>query len=605
MTHHTPETSPLKLDGHGLTVEDVAAVARLYQPVADRLDPDSQTYAEVVESAEWVQSVVEDNARRAREGKPARAIYGINTGFGIHAAGQPFFDPEMTRQVSRKLIMSHSTGVGTPLEEEVVRAGMLIRANTLCKGRSGVRPVVIERLLQMLNRRVTPVIPRMGSLGASGDLAPLSHLALVISKTPDSMADLPNAPGFGDISGEAMVPIIDDDGQILGQRIVTGSEAMTWGGEDQRLVLQAKEGLALNNGATFSAAIGALALLDTENLVRNAEVAVALTLEALQGYRDAFLPQIHAARPHPGQMATAANVLRMVEGSELVDPGDVDVDPVLQPPQDAYSLRCAPQVIGPVREVLARLRDMLTREINAATDNPLLFVRPQDNLPREYKAISGGNFHGEVIASDLDHLKVAVTELGSISERRTFWLLNTSMARGLPSMLVRGDLSRVDSGLMLTQYVAASLVSKCKTLAHPDSVDSIPSSANQEDHVSMSMNAALHAREIVEHITAVIAIELLASITAIRHRLVSLRRDGAYHPLDEDSLGRGTRAAWDALAEAAPEIFDIPLTHDVIYYPYVDKMIDVVKSGVLPERVEAAGTPFYGVRSHTDLVIPE
>lgn len=517
MTHHDLETTPVTLDGHSLTVEDVAAVARHQRPVAE-LAPGSPAYDAVMESASWVEAIVEDNAQRAREGKPARAIYGINTGFGIHAAGQPFFDPEMTRQVSRKLIMSHSVGVGECLSEEVVRAAMAIRVNTLAKGRSGVRPVVINRLVQMLNRGVTPVVPRSGSLGASGDLAPLSHLALVLSKSPASMADLPNAPGFGDVSGEAWVPLRDEAGRDIGRKVVSGAEAMTWDGQDQRVVLGAKEGLALNNGATFSAAIGALALLDAENLIRNAEIAVALTLEALQGYRDAFLPQIHQARPHPGQMATAANVLRMVEGSQLVDPGSATTDPIHQPPQDAYSLRCAPQVYGPVREVLARLRDMLTREINAATDNPLIFVRPEDDLPREYKAISGGNFHGEYIASDLDHLKVALTELGSISERRTFWLLNTSMARGLPSMLVRGDLSRVDSGLMLTQYVAASLVSKCKTLAHPDSVDSIPSSANQEDHVSMATHAARRLLQMTDNAAHIVAIELLAAAQGIELR---------------------------------------------------------------------------------------
>lgn len=594
---------PLSIDGSSLTVDDVVAVARRNYPVAE-LAPGSAPHTAVVDSAAWVESVVEDNARRALEGRPARAIYGINTGFGIHAAGQPFFDPEMTRQVSRKLIMSHSTGVGEALEDEAVRAAMLIRANTLAKGRSGVRPVVINRLVQMLNRQVTPRIPRMGSLGASGDLAPLSHLALVLSRAPDSMAGQEAAPGIGDVSGEACVPVFDGAGHRIGCKIVPGAQAMTWDGEDQRIVLQAKEGLALNNGATFSAGLGCLALLDAENLVANAEVAVALTLEALQGYRDAFLPQIHRARPHPGQVATAANVLRMVEGSRLVDPGDAATDPVLQPPQDAYSLRCAPQVIGPVRETLARVRDMLSREINAATDNPLIFLYPEDGLQRDYKAISGGNFHGEVIAAGLDQLKVALVELGSISERRTFWLLDANMARGLPSMLVRGGPSRSDSGLMLTQYVAASLVSKCRTLAHPDSVDSIPSSANQEDYVSMSMNAALHAREIVQHITAVVAIELLNAVTAIRHRLVSLRRDGAYEPLTADALGAGTRAAWEALHEVAPEIFEIPLDRDVVYYPYVEQMVRAVQSGALVEAVHAAGVPFYGVRSHMELIPP-
>ncbi|HLV45094.1 MAG TPA: aromatic amino acid ammonia-lyase, partial [Aggregatilineales bacterium] len=590
-THHTQTT--LALDGATLTVEDVVAVARRYLPLAE-LAPGSPAYPRVTESAAWVEHIVEDNARRAQEGQPARAIYGVNTGFGIHAAGQPFTDPELTRQVSRKLIMSHATGVGEPLDEEVVRAAMLIRANTLCRGRSGVRPVVINRLIQMLNLRITPVIPRSGSLGASGDLAPLAHLALVLSKSPDSMADQDCTPGFP-TCGEAALPVYDREGRVCGSKIVPGDRAMYWDGEDQRIVLQAKEGLALNNGSTFSAALAALALVDAERLVATAEIAVALTLEALQGYRDAFLPQIHQARPHPGQVASAANVLRLVEGSALVDPGDAATDPVHQPPQDAYSLRCAPQVIGPVRETLAHLRSTLSREINAATDNPLIFVRPEDGLPREYKAISGGNFHGEVVGAGLDHLKLALTELGSISERRTFWLLDAKMSRGLPSMLVTGDATHMDSGLMLVQYVAASLVSKCKTLCHPDTADSIPSSANQEDHVSMSMNAGLHAREIVENVTAVVAIELLAAVTAIRHRLAGHRRDGAGDPLTADALGRGTRAAWDALHDAAPELFELPLERDAVLYPYVDRMIEVVQSGLLVEAVRAAGLPFYGV----------
>lgn len=595
------DPTPLTLDGETLSLADVIAVARSYHPVA-LLAPGSEPYARVEASAAWVQEVVERNAQRAQAGESAQAIYGINTGFGIHAAGRPFFDAESTRQVSRKLVISHATGVGDFLDEEIVRAAMLIRANTLAKGRSGVRPAVIDLLADMINRRVMPCVPRSGSLGASGDLAPLSHLALLISKPPDSMADDEPAPGFGPVSGLATVPLHDDEGKLIGSQVVPGADAMVWEGEDHRLVLQAKEGLALNNGATFSAALGVLALTDSENLVRNAEVAVALTLEALQGYRDAFLPQIQQARPHPGQTATAANVRALVEGSQLVDPGDTDRDPQHLPPQDAYSVRCAPQVIGSVREVLAQGRAVLEREINAATDNPLIFVQPGDDLPRDYKAISGGNFHGEAIAFAMDHLSIALTELASISERRTFWMMDEKMSRGLPSMLVRNDSSDMESGMMLAQYVAASLVSECKTLAHPDSVDSIPSSANQEDHVSMSMNAALHARQIVENATSVVAIELLAAVTALRHRLGGLRRDGAYHPLPVTSLGRGPQAVWEALGEVAPQVFEIPLTHDVVYYPYIWKMSDVVTSGALVDAVRGAGITLQGVRASTELI---
>lgn len=586
----------LTLTGSDLTIEDVVHVAREGQPVAE-ITPASPSYALIERCAEWVRAAVEDNAERARAGQPARAYYGVNTGFGIHAAGQPLADPDQTRQVSRKLIMSHSTGVGEYLDPEIARATLLIRANTLVKGRSGVRPVVINRLLQMLNRGVIPAMPRMGSLGASGDLAPLSHLALVLSKPP---TDHDDAPGFGPISGEALVPAQDGSG---GYRVIAGQEAMTWDGQDQRIVLQAKEGLALNNGTTCSAALAALALHDAENLARHAEIAVALTLEALKGYRDAFLPQVHQARGHPGQIAAAANILDLVEGSRLLDPGDVTHDPVHLPPQDAYSLRCAPQVIGAIRETLAHIRAMLEREINAVTDNPLIFADGDSGLDRDYKTISGGNFHGEYVAFGMDHLSIALTELGSISERRTFWMTNPKMARGLPSMLVEGGESRIDSGLMITQYVAAALVSKCKTLAHPDSVDSIPSSADQEDHVSMSLNAGLHAREIVEHVTAVLAIELLASVTAIRHRLAGVKRDGSRgEPLTVEALGRGTQVVWWALEAHAPQVFQIPLDEDVILYPYLRLLIGVVRSGKLVEALREAGFRMRGAKSETRIV---
>lgn len=591
----------LSLTGHDLTIEDIVRVARQAHPVEEVL-PDSPAYRHVKQSAEWVRAAVEDNARRAQAGQRTNAYYGINTGFGIHAAGQPMIDPEHTRQVSRKLIMSHSTGVGDYLDEECVRATTLIRANTLVKGHSGVRPVVINRLIQMLNRGIIPAIPRTGSLGASGDLAPLSHLALVMSRPPRSLDGQAGAPGFENVTGEALIPVHDDEERVCGYKVIPGVQAMTWDGKDQRLILQAKEGLALNNGTSCSTALATLALYDAENLVRNAEIAAAMTLEALQGYRDAFLPQIQLSRGHPGQIATAGNILDMVAGSRLVDPGDEHTNPAHLPPQDAYSLRCAPQVIGAVRETLAHVRQTLEREVNAATDNPLIFVRPEDGLSREYKVISGGNFHGEQVAFAMDYLSIAMTELGSISERRTFWLLNPRMARGLPSMLVQGTDSRIDSGLMITQYVAAALISACKTLAHPDSVDSIPSSADQEDHVSMSMNAGLHAREIVENITGVIAIELLAATTAIRHRLAGVQRDGSRgEPLRPEVLGKGTQAAWSALDRHAPRLFQIPLEHDAILYPYLREMIKIVRSGVLVDAVKAAGIRLREVRSRTEI----
>jgi histidine ammonia-lyase len=585
--------SKVTLDGFHLSLEDVIHVAREHWSVAP-IERGTDVYERVEASRAWVDQAVERNAELAQAGQPARAYYGINTGFGIHAGGRPLSDPDRTRQAARKLIMSHATGVGEYLDEDIVRATMLIRANTLARGRSAVRPSIINLLVEMLNRDILPAVPQMGSLGASGDLAPLAHLALVISRPPESMIDEETAPGFGEITGEASIPVYDPSGNVIGREIVSGAAALTWDGEDQRAVLQAKEGLALNNGATFSAAMGVLALTDAENLVRHAEISAAMCLEALLGYRDAFLPQIQNARNHPGQIATAANVRMIAQGSRLPDPGDEETDPLRQPPQDPYSLRCVPQVVGAVRETLAHTREMLEREINAATDNPLIFV-DDDDLPRDYKAISGGNFHGEPVAFACDAMSIALTELGSISERRIFWLMNPHMNRGLPSMLVQSDDTHIDSGLMIAQYVAASLVSKCKTLAHPDSVDSIPSSADQEDHVSMSMNAGLHTREIVEHITGVIAIEMVSVITALRHRMNLMA-------ISEIDLGAGTQVVFNALRQISPQVFEIPLDRDVVYYPYIRQMTDVIKSGGLIDALREAGYRFKEVRSVTSVV---
>lgn len=585
--------SKVTLDGFHLSLEDVIRVARERWSVAP-IERGTDVYERVEASRAWVDSAVERNAELAQAGQPAKAYYGINTGFGIHAGGRPLSDPDRTRQAARKLIMSHATGVGEYLDDDIVRATMLIRANTLARGRSAVRPLIINLLIEMLNRDILPAIPQMGSLGASGDLAPLAHLALAISKAPESMVKQESAPGFGDITGEATIPVHDEHGAMIGRELVSGVDAMTWDGEDRRAVLQAKEGLALNNGATFSAAMGVLALTDAENLVRHAEISAAMCLEALLGYRDAFLPHIQDVRGHPGQIATAANVRMIAQGSRLPDAGDAETDPARQPPQDPYSLRCVPQVVGAVRETLAHTREMLEREINAATDNPLIFVG-EESLPRDYKAISGGNFHGEPVAFACDAMSIALTELGSISERRIFWLMNPHMNRGLPSMLVQGDDTHIDSGLMIAQYVAASLVSKCKTLAHPDSVDSIPSSADQEDHVSMSMNAGLHAREIVEHITEVIAIEMVSVITALRHRLGSMA-------LSTRDLGVGTQVVFDTLMKIAPQVFELPLDRDVVLYPYIRQMSDVIRGGGLIAAMREAGLRFKEVRSVTSVV---
>jgi histidine ammonia-lyase len=340
-----------------------------------------------------------------------------------------------------------------------------------------------------------------------------------------------------------------------------------------RLVLEAKEGLALSNGATVSAALLALLANDCARLLRLAEVALAMTLEAARGFRDAFLPEVHAARPHPGAAGVAARVLSYVKGSTLLDPAGRDEDPGRVPPQDPYSIRCAPQVIGAAWDVLAFARTTVEIEINAAVDNPLIFLE----LPRDYKTVSCGNFHGAPLGYALDALKVVLTDCASQSERRTFKLTDyrfDDAARrdlALPAFLVASapGMEGLNSGLMISQYTAAALVSACKTLAHPDSVDSIPSSANQEDHVSMSMNAGLHARAIAEKAEAVLAIELLTAAQALDLRATA------------GSMGAGTAAAHAAIRAVVPTLsHDRPLTGDI------EAVVRLMRMGTILEAAE-------------------
>jgi len=555
--HHS---AALFIDGENLTIEDIMDVARYGRKV----ELSSDAVEKVERCRAWVDKVVE-------EGK--LTIYGLNTGFGSLAEVKIPYDKIET--LSRNMIMSHSAGVGPPLAEEVVRATMLIRANTLTKGYSGIKLRTLVTLLEMLNRAVHPVMPEKGSVGASGDLPPLSHLVLVLSRNADG--------------GEAF---------YQGRRM-TAQEAMHGAGIE-RVVLEAKEGLALNNGSTASAAIAALALCDAENLVKNCEIALAMSLEAMRGVSDAFHEKVHMARGHTGQITCAANVLRLLEGSELIDS--------TARAQDAYSLRCAPQVIGAVRDVLAFVRLVLSREINAATDNPLIFL----DLPpsRENKALSCGNFHGEPLALVMDMLGMAVAEIGNIAERRTFRLLDNTLSVGLPAMLV--EESGLNNGLMMAQYVAAALVSDNKTLAHPDSVDSIPTCANQEDHVSMSMNAARHAKEIVQNVEQIVGVEMLCAAQALDFRRAGLEfstttwqedergrkvRKVVEYELKEGKevnragLGAGTKAAYHAIRREIGH-----LTTDRPLYPDLDRMRTLVHAGEILRVVERAlGAPLGGV----------
>lgn len=513
----------LQLTGENLTIDQVVAVARHQQSVS----PFSAEIQERMQaSQDWIEQAVEQDQS---------VIYGVNTGFGPLA--QVRIDSAQTKQLSRNLILSAVAGVGPPLPPELVRAMMLIRANTFAKGLSGVRPELAEVLRQMLNEGVTPVVPSKGSLGASGDLAPLAHLAAVLSRGEDP-------DGY---SGEAW---------LSGERM-SGQEAMRRAGIE-RLELRAKEGLGLTNGTNYMAAAAALGVHDAASLLRHAEIAAALSFEALLGITSALDPRLQQANGQPGQIRTAEILLRLLEGSRLVDSNPDRV-------QDAYSLRCTPQVIGPARDMLVFLAARVTAALNAATDNPLVVPAGASR-----QAISGGNFHGQGLALWLDTLAITASQLGSISERRVFRMTTPELSDGLPSMLV--PTSGLDSGLMMPQYTAAALVSDNKTLTHPDSVDSIPSSANQEDHVSMGANAARHTLEVLDNLTEILAVELLSAAQA-----VELRPDGPHR------LGEGTAAAFEVIRQRVAY-----LEHDRPLSPDLAALTELIRSGELVDSVQQA-----------------
>lgn len=514
----------IELTGNTLTIEQLAAIARQHARVAPL---GAEVQARMLASHEWVADAIR------REG---RIIYGVNTGFGSLATRQ--ISADQARQLSRNLIVLCVVGVGRPLPEDVVRAMMVIRANMLAKGHSGVRPIVAQTLIDMLNAGVTPYVPAKGSLGASGDLAPLAHIAVVLSRDGEA-AD-------GGYSGRAWV----------GGELLDGAEAMRRAGVE-RLVLEAKEGLALSNGIDFMAAAGALAVCDAENLLAHAQIAAALSLEALQGLSAAFDPDLQAASGQPGQRQVAARLLALVAGSRLVNAPPYPAAPGRV--QDAYSLRCTPQVLGPVVDTVAFVRERFAIAINAATDNPLIFPTSDGS----FRALSGGNFHGQGPAQWLDFLGIALAEVADIAERRIFRMLTPELSGGLPAMLASN--SGLDSGLMMVQYTAAALVSDNKTLAHPDSVDSIPSCANQEDHVSMGANAARHTLEILENVRHVLAIELLTAAQAI-----DLRPEGPAR------LGQGTGRAYAAIRKHIAF-----LAHDRQTTPDIEALAELICSGEL------------------------
>ncbi|HEX6589884.1 MAG TPA: histidine ammonia-lyase [Longimicrobiales bacterium] len=461
-TTTTSREPDLLLAGDGLTLDDVVRVASAH---ATRVALDPAALPRVEAARDVVDRAVADG----------RVVYGITTGFG--ALSEVVVPADRLRELQANLIRSHAAGVGQPLSEREVRAITLLRANVLARGHSGVRPVVIETLIELLNRGVHPVIPERGSVGASGDLAPLSHLALVL---------------MGE--GEAFVG---------GERMKGGAALARVG--IRPLVLEAKEGLALNNGTQAMTGVGVLAYDAARRALETAEVAGAMSLEGLRGTPDAFDADIQSVRGHAGQITSAARLRALLDGSEIREShrhGDPRV-------QDAYSLRCMPQVHGAGRAALAYIEQVLSTEINAVTDNPLVF-------PESGRVISGGNFHGQPVAQVLDLLAMAVADLASISERRLARLVDPALS-GLPAFLTRDP--GVNSGYMLAQIASAALVTDIKHRANPTSTDSIPTDANKEDHVSMGMAAALKAREAVQLFETVLALELLAAAQAIEfHR---------------------------------------------------------------------------------------
>lgn len=443
------------LDGERLTIEEVERVA----VAGEQVELAAEARSRMLASRATVERLAAGDA----------AVYGVNTGVGLLADVR--ISRDELNQLQRNIVRSHAAGVGPPLDRAVVRAMMLIRANVLAKGCSGIRPAVAERLCDLLNRGVTPVAPSRGSVGASGDLAPLAHMALVL--------------------------IGEGEAELDGQRL-PGAEALRRAGIEP-LALEAKEGISLVNGTQAMLAIGCLALIDADVLAETADLVCAMTIDALRGTPRAFDPRLQAARPHPGQISSAANLARFLEGSEIRK-SHIACRRV----QDAYSLRCAPQAHGAVRDALTEARRVFSIELNSATDNPLVFGE---------EIISGGNFHGEPLALQLDYLAIALTILSGISERRIDRLVNPSLNEGLPPFLAGH--AGLESGFMMAQVTAAALVAENRVLAHPASPGSITTSGGKEDFVSMGMTAALKLRDVVFNTRCVLAIEAITAARAL------------------------------------------------------------------------------------------
>lgn len=495
------------IDGESLTFKNIIDVAR--------------NDAKVKISEKAITKVMQARAVLEKLARKQKPIYGVTTGFG--ALGNVSIPPEDISQLQLNLIRSHSSGVGNPLTREVTRALMLLRANTLAKGFSGVRLQILETLVQMLNKGIHPVIPEKGSVGASGDLAPLSHMVLVML-----------GEGKAEYKGAVM----------------SGKDAMKKA-SIKPVQLDLKEGLALNNGTQMMTAIAALSIHDAETLVQTAEVAAALSIEALRGIIDAFDPRIHNIRPHKGQIESARNLRDLLSGSVLAKTSDESVMENKYP-QDPYSLRCIPQVIGCVRDAIEYVKRIIQVEINSATDNPLVF-------PEDEQCLSGGNFHGQPISIAMDHLSVALTIMGNFSERRIARIMDENLSRGLPPFLIPNESKQgLQSGFMTLQITAAALASENKSTAHPASVDSIPTSANFEDFVSMGPVAARKALQILRNTQIIVAIELLCAAQGIEFR-------------GTNKLGKQTRVAYFLIREKVA-----PLKEDRVLLDDIESIVELI-----------------------------
>lgn len=534
------EHEPVVLDGESLTPEDVAAVARENCEVA------------VADAAR--EAVRESRARVEEVIESGEAVYGLNTGFGQLVTER--IPEEDLERLQTNLVRSHASGVGRELHTEEVRTMILTRINALVKGYSGIREVVIDHLVTMLNEGVHPVVKSRGSLGASGDLAPLAHQALVLLGEGEARVSRSDTDRS---SGEQRDPRDEVDGERL-----DGETALARAGLEP-LSLAAKEGLALINGTQLTVGLAALCVVDAERAIRGADIAGALTTEVSMGTTASCDPAIQQVRPHSGQAASARNVQKLTTDSEIAE-SHRNCDRV----QDAYSIRCLPQVHGAVRDAISHLRESVEIELNSATDNPLVFssedVDDRASGTENVGVISGGNFHGEPLALRLDYVTNALTELAAIAERRTDRLLNPNLQEDhLPPFLT--DEGGVRSGYMIAQYSAAALINENRSLGSP-STDNTPVSGGQEDHVSMSTQSALNTRTVVENTLSTVAVELLCGTQAMEFVDDSL------------SLGTGTGVAYETVREEVP-----PLTEDRPLHGEIETVAEQLASGRLEHRI--------------------